>query len=98
MPTIISPSMIRSAPTSFSAISFTASNMDAVGTRVWTVGSDLDRRIWATFFIGDSHDKRLTHRLPGFLKHSRDALFARPRTAGSAHVFREIRPPSGGLV
>src|SRR5271166_7160364 len=54
MPTIVSPSMTRSAPMFFSAISLSAPNIDAVGTTVWTVGSDLDRRIWATLFIGAS--------------------------------------------
>src|ERR1700730_7754616 len=57
MPTIFSPSMIRSAPMFFSAISFRASNIDAVGAMACTVGSDLDRRIWATSFIGASRDK-----------------------------------------
>src|SRR5271166_1134023 len=61
MPTIVSPSMTRSAPMFFSAISLRASNIDAVGTMVWTVGSDLDRRIWATRFIGASRDKRTLH-------------------------------------
>src|SRR5208282_180153 len=61
MPTIVSPSMTRSAPMFFSAISLRASNINAVGTTVWTVGSDLDRRIWATLFIGASRDKRTLH-------------------------------------
>src|SRR5271166_2895185 len=58
MPTIVSPSMTRSAPMFFSAISLSASNIDAVGPTVWTVGSDFDRRICATLFIGASRDKR----------------------------------------
>src|SRR5271165_4813137 len=61
MPTIVSPSMTRTAPMFFSAISLSASNIDAVGPTVWTVGSDLDRRIWATLFIGASRDKRTLH-------------------------------------
>src|SRR5271166_1403616 len=61
MPTIVSPSMTRSAPMFFSAIRLSASNIDAVGPTVWTVGSVLDRRIWATLFIGASRDKRTLH-------------------------------------
>src|ERR1700693_4856443 len=61
MPTIASPSIIRSAPMFFSAISVRASNIDAVGTTAWTVGSDFDRRICATFFIGGSRDQRPLH-------------------------------------